>query len=335
MTKANRLDGLETALAVADLEAQVAELKEELKLVQGQRDASNRHIEVLTDEVTAKALRIEELETRWETAGKSIDQMLELAQRQASVIREQRERIEAYLSEPMLQAALDDKGPWAVSDWSNGRIAVQSDDFDHDVALEVTGDWAEPGEKRKYAEQLAAVLNASLRLQAAEQQGEVAVITDEDGKCVAVTRQDEEGKILATIWEYDPNNELGRSSLRPQAASLQGEGEKAGEEDIVAHGLTLQDLQNAQNGAQPAKQIIRPLQDGEKRGETGVTDSQAVAELVTRNQALDAEVIRLRRRIEELGGKPPKRDRAAYMRHYRATHKPVLLEPGKSTVKFV
>lgn len=32
-------------------------------------------------------------------------------------------------------------------------------------------------------------------------QGEVVVTTDEDGRCVAVTRQDEEGRILSVIWE--------------------------------------------------------------------------------------------------------------------------------------
>lgn len=34
--------------------------------------------------------------------------------------------------------------------------------------------------------------------------GEVAVTTDEDGRCVAVTRQNEEGQILSVIWEAEP-----------------------------------------------------------------------------------------------------------------------------------
>lgn len=34
-----------------------------------------------------------------------------------------------------------------------------------------------------------------------EKLGEVVVTTDETGACVAVTRQDEEGRILETIWQ--------------------------------------------------------------------------------------------------------------------------------------
>lgn len=33
--------------------------------------------------------------------------------------------------------------------------------------------------------------------------GDVVVTTDESGKCVAVTRQDEDGKILSVIWEAE------------------------------------------------------------------------------------------------------------------------------------
>src|SRR5690606_14901948 len=37
--------------------------------------------------------------------------------------------------------------------------------------------------------------------QALSEHGEVVVTTDESGRCVAVTRQDAEGRILSTIWE--------------------------------------------------------------------------------------------------------------------------------------
>ena len=33
---------------------------------------------------------------------------------------------------------------------------------------------------------------------------EVVITTDEDGRCVAVTRQDDEGQILSVIWEAAP-----------------------------------------------------------------------------------------------------------------------------------
>lgn len=50
---------------------------------------------------------------------------------------------------------------WTVDDWSGGRIAIQNQDFTHDEALELTGDWATPEEKRACAERIAAILNAS------------------------------------------------------------------------------------------------------------------------------------------------------------------------------
>ena len=34
--------------------------------------------------------------------------------------------------------------------------------------------------------------------------GRICVTEDEDGRCVAVTRQDEEHRILSVIWEYTP-----------------------------------------------------------------------------------------------------------------------------------
>lgn len=53
-----------------------------------------------------------------------------------------------------------DCGPWTVS--ANGRrVDIQSDDFTHDVALVVTGDFAD-GEMEQYARKLAAWMNARL-----------------------------------------------------------------------------------------------------------------------------------------------------------------------------
>lgn len=53
-----------------------------------------------------------------------------------------------------------EKGTWHVSDWRNGRLAIQSQDFTHDVALEISGDFATPDDKRAQAEEIARRLNA-------------------------------------------------------------------------------------------------------------------------------------------------------------------------------
>ena len=52
---------------------------------------------------------------------------------------------------------LHDKGPWTVSD--DGR-AIESDDFTHDVILRVAGDFFSDEQRKAYAENLAAKLNA-------------------------------------------------------------------------------------------------------------------------------------------------------------------------------
>lgn len=54
-----------------------------------------------------------------------------------------------------------DKGPWKAEVWkkATGNIAVlQSDDFGHDVALEISGDFEDWGQRMKYAEWLAEAL---------------------------------------------------------------------------------------------------------------------------------------------------------------------------------
>ena len=52
-----------------------------------------------------------------------------------------------------------DKGPWEVRTWSDGRVVLMSDDFRHDVALVVTGDFWDDEQKRGYAALLADKLN--------------------------------------------------------------------------------------------------------------------------------------------------------------------------------
>jgi hypothetical protein len=61
-----------------------------------------------------------------------------------------------------------DKGPWAVFYGSTGKLlGVLSNDFEHDVYLEVHGDFfsdgafGEEGDKLDYCRWLAATLNAS------------------------------------------------------------------------------------------------------------------------------------------------------------------------------
>lgn len=49
-----------------------------------------------------------------------------------------------------------DHGPWTVSE--DGRV-IQSDDFTHDVALTVSGDFASNADRRAYSEELAKRLN--------------------------------------------------------------------------------------------------------------------------------------------------------------------------------
>lgn len=46
-------------------------------------------------------------------------------------------------------------------------------------------------------------------IEEAEKRGEVVVSTDPAGNCVAVTRQDEEGKILSVIWEAEKQEPIG------------------------------------------------------------------------------------------------------------------------------
>lgn len=63
------------------------------------------------------------------------------------------------LAEYMTERELHDKGPWTVS--VDGR-SIESDDFTHDVILRVTGDFYCDEQRKAYADNLAAKLNAGL-----------------------------------------------------------------------------------------------------------------------------------------------------------------------------
>jgi hypothetical protein len=73
---------------------------------------------------------------------------------------------EAEKALPKLRAALEresvtvtEKGPWQVNDWGQGRIVIQSDDFTHDVSLEISGDFGSVERERAHAEEIARRLN--------------------------------------------------------------------------------------------------------------------------------------------------------------------------------
>lgn len=54
---------------------------------------------------------------------------------------------------------VQENGPWRVSE-SNGRVSIISDDFTHDVALSLSGDFGSREMKIAYAEQVAKALSA-------------------------------------------------------------------------------------------------------------------------------------------------------------------------------
>jgi hypothetical protein len=58
--------------------------------------------------------------------------------------------------------AIPDRGPWLVNVWPGEKVVLQSDDFTHDVALEISGDFASHDEKRAYAKALADWMNLNL-----------------------------------------------------------------------------------------------------------------------------------------------------------------------------
>ena len=53
---------------------------------------------------------------------------------------------------------ISEKGPWKAVTW-NGKIALMSDDFTHDVVLYITGDFYDDAQKLRYADLLADRMN--------------------------------------------------------------------------------------------------------------------------------------------------------------------------------
>lgn len=67
-------------------------------------------------------------------------------------------------SEDYEDIEISERGPWSVDIWksSNGgspRVILQSDDFTHDAALEISGDFISLDQKVKYARLLATRMN--------------------------------------------------------------------------------------------------------------------------------------------------------------------------------
>jgi hypothetical protein len=52
-----------------------------------------------------------------------------------------------------------DKGPWKLCARSDGKLCVASDDFEHDVQLIISGDFADEFQRADYAAWLAKTLN--------------------------------------------------------------------------------------------------------------------------------------------------------------------------------
>jgi hypothetical protein len=61
-----------------------------------------------------------------------------------------------------------DHGPWVAHKTKDTRVVLQSDDFHHDVALEVTGDFVDTESKLRYAKWLAQRLTAACLQNATE-----------------------------------------------------------------------------------------------------------------------------------------------------------------------
>ena len=61
--------------------------------------------------------------------------------------------------------ALSETGPWSVGVWKStteggrSRVVLQSDDFTHAVALEITGDFRDVSQKIRYANLLVDRMN--------------------------------------------------------------------------------------------------------------------------------------------------------------------------------
>lgn len=87
-----------------------------------------------------------------------------------------------------------DQGPWTYNPEEDLSV-VQSNDFSADVTIKFSGDFADDRTKAAYGHWLAHVLTEAAL--------DIAVTSDEQGKVVAVTRQDDEGQIQSIIWDCD------------------------------------------------------------------------------------------------------------------------------------
>jgi hypothetical protein len=97
-----------------------------------------------------------------------------------------------------------DKGPWSVQEWSHTRVVLMSDDFTHDVALEISGDFADHNEKLWYANALATSMNAPLYapLSASPQAPATAAGVKESSACDCCTEP--EVCQAAKVCAFDP-----------------------------------------------------------------------------------------------------------------------------------
>jgi hypothetical protein len=59
-------------------------------------------------------------------------------------------------------AVAPDAGHWMVNVWPGDKVVLQSDDFTHDVALIVDGDFGSHEDKLAYANAMAAWMNSNL-----------------------------------------------------------------------------------------------------------------------------------------------------------------------------
>ena len=67
-----------------------------------------------------------------------------------------------------MSEVIHDRGPWLVNIWKSpdgstrDRVVLQSDDFNHDAALEISGDFVDLQAKLEYARFIARQLNAQI-----------------------------------------------------------------------------------------------------------------------------------------------------------------------------
>lgn len=58
-----------------------------------------------------------------------------------------------------------DRGPWWIVSVTGSKAVIASHDFEHDVCLEITGDFASKEEREQYAQWLAEILSGEKRIE--------------------------------------------------------------------------------------------------------------------------------------------------------------------------